>query len=338
MRHKNTVFDQIRRWRSQATPVVLAIVRDTVGSTYSKVGDFIALTASGAYQGLVSGGCVEGDLAERARRVVETGIAEDVHYDLGGEHDAIWGMGAGCDGELRIRLVPVGGSFERTLETAMVAYDHGRSGLLLIGLSDDAHFFLEDSAGGRHAGVDMAREVHALLEQRRSAVIAGGDSLAVYLRASPSILICGAAPDAEPLIEVLLLMGWQVTVVDHRPAYVADLADSDARTEVVDAAVLSEQLALQAFDAAMIMSHHLETDTRYLECIASTHHWTYIGLLGPGHRRQKLLATLSGDQRHYLDDRINGPAGIDIGAREPAGIALSIAAEMHTAFAAAGRV
>ncbi|MEL7297042.1 MAG: XdhC family protein, partial [Pseudomonadota bacterium] len=205
MRHKNAVFEQVRRWRSQRKDVVLAIVRETVGSTYSKIGDFIALTAAGAYQGLVSGGCVEGDLAERARRVADTGIAEDVHYDLGGEHDAIWGMGAGCDGELRIRLVLLDGQFESAFDAAMAAYNSGRSGLLLVGLGNDTHFFLEDSVTGRSAGVDMAPEIQTLLDDRRSAVIADGDGLAVYLRASPSILICGAAPDSVPLIDVLLL-------------------------------------------------------------------------------------------------------------------------------------
>ncbi|MEL7297130.1 MAG: XdhC family protein, partial [Pseudomonadota bacterium] len=114
--------------------------------------------------------------------------------------------------------------------------------------------------------------------------------------------------------------------------------DSEAEARVVDPAVLSEHFAGAEFDAAMVMSHHLDTDTRYLTCLAETRHWAYLGLLGPSHRRQKILATLDAGARRYLDAVISGPAGIDIGAREPAGIALSIAADMHAAFAAAGRV
>ncbi len=56
----------------------------------------------------------------------------------------------------------------------------------------------------------------------------------------------------------------------------------------------------------------------------------YIGLLGPGDRRRRLLEEL-GDVGRALDSRVHGPAGIDIGGRGPAAIALSIIAEMHQA-------
>jgi xanthine dehydrogenase accessory factor len=52
-------------WRAEGEPMVLATVYETVGSTYSKAGHRILIAASGQYQGLVSGGCLEGDLARR---------------------------------------------------------------------------------------------------------------------------------------------------------------------------------------------------------------------------------------------------------------------------------
>ena len=63
MLHKNRVFERLRTWHDQGQGMVLATVTDTEGSTYSKTGDFILIAANGDYQGLVSGGCVEGDLA-----------------------------------------------------------------------------------------------------------------------------------------------------------------------------------------------------------------------------------------------------------------------------------
>src|SRR5688572_29020319 len=57
-------------WRAAGEPLVLATVYETAGSTYSKAGHRILLAANGDYRGLVSGGCLEGDLAERARGVI----------------------------------------------------------------------------------------------------------------------------------------------------------------------------------------------------------------------------------------------------------------------------
>ena len=54
-------------WRKQQQPLVLASVFETEGSTYSKVGARMLIDAGGDYQGMLSGGCLEGDLAERAR-------------------------------------------------------------------------------------------------------------------------------------------------------------------------------------------------------------------------------------------------------------------------------
>ena len=56
----------------------------------------------------------------------------------------------------------------------------------------------------------------------------------------------------------------------------------------------------------------------------------YIGLLGPIDRRRRLLEEL-GEVGADLENRVHGPAGIDIGGRGPASIALSIIAEMHQA-------
>jgi xanthine dehydrogenase accessory factor len=75
------------------------------------------------------------------------------------------------------------------------------------------------------------------------------------------------------------------------------------------------------------MSHHLVSDRTYLEQLAATD-MAYIGLLGPRQRRARLLSDL-GETGRQLASRLHGPAGLDIGGRGPAPIALSIVAEMQ---------
>ena len=75
------------------------------------------------------------------------------------------------------------------------------------------------------------------------------------------------------------------------------------------------------------MSHHLTSDRAYLEQLATTD-LSYVGLLGPAARRDRLLSEL-GELGQSLSTRLHGPAGIDIGGRGPAAIALSIVAEVQ---------
>jgi xanthine dehydrogenase accessory factor len=101
------LIESFARWRASAEPLALATVFETAGSTYSKAGHRILIAASGDYRGLVSGGCLEGDLAERAREAIASGRSRAVTYDLRDEADELWGLGIGCNGLLRVFLQPL---------------------------------------------------------------------------------------------------------------------------------------------------------------------------------------------------------------------------------------
>jgi xanthine dehydrogenase accessory factor len=81
------------------------------------------------------------------------------------------------------------------------------------------------------------------------------------------------------------------------------------------------------FDLVVVMSHHLASDRAYLRQLAATN-IGYIGLLGPAGRRDRLMNDLS-DVADALQDRLHGPAGIELGGRGPGPIALAIVAEMQ---------
>ena len=85
-------FDE---WRKQKKELVLASVFETAGSTYSKTGARMLINSNGDFQGILSGGCLEGDLAERARKVLTSGTAQMVTYDLGLNDEELWGLGIG---------------------------------------------------------------------------------------------------------------------------------------------------------------------------------------------------------------------------------------------------
>src|SRR6187401_1236586 len=93
-------------------PLVLATVIKTGGSTYAKPGAQMLIAANGEYAGLLSGGCLEGDLREHAREVAASGTGRIVSYDLRTSTDQLFGLGAGCEGamdELLTRVSAVDG-------------------------------------------------------------------------------------------------------------------------------------------------------------------------------------------------------------------------------------
>jgi xanthine/CO dehydrogenase XdhC/CoxF family maturation factor len=94
-----------------------------------------------------------------------------------------------------------------------------------------------------------------------------------------------------------------------------------------DADAIGATLDLGAFDAAVVMSHHLASDALYLRALAARGPG-YVGLLGPSARRQKLLGEIGGAAA-ALAGRLRGPVGLDIGARTPEAIAIAIVGEVH---------
>jgi xanthine/CO dehydrogenase XdhC/CoxF family maturation factor len=89
-------------------------------------------------------------------------------------------------------------------------------------------------------------------------------------------------------------------------------------------------LDLDPYSAAVVMSHHLGADAQYLDKLARSR-ITYIGLLGPPARKERLLADL-GPLAAELTTRLRAPVGLNLGGRTPESIALSIVAEIQAAF------
>ncbi len=87
---------------------VLATVVATAGSTYRKPGARMLIMADGSYLGLLSGGCLEADLKLHAQEVLDSGIPRAIEYDMRGPDDILFGIGAGCEGAMRVLLEPAG--------------------------------------------------------------------------------------------------------------------------------------------------------------------------------------------------------------------------------------
>ncbi|HZF31120.1 MAG TPA: XdhC family protein [Gammaproteobacteria bacterium] len=345
------ILEYFDTWRARGEPLVLATVYDTLGSTYSKAGHRILIAGNGDYRGLVSGGCLEGDLAERSRAVLASDAAAAVTYDLRDEVDEVWGLGVGCNGLLRVFLQPLRRERDYQPFAAIAGCLAGgeRAGIATVVESSNAQISAGATVISRAASHEAwgfaPRDAERLAERTRSVLAAGSARVVVEegasilcapLRPIPKLLVLGAGLDAVPLVAMAAELGWFVTVADHRPAYLARGGFPRAdRALLVDPAALASSVMVDDFDAIVVMSHHLATDRKYLAQLAATRA-RYLGVLGPRARRERLVAELD-DVAPQLRARLRGPVGIDIGADSPESIALSILAELQVTLAASKR-
>jgi xanthine/CO dehydrogenase XdhC/CoxF family maturation factor len=316
-------------------PRVLATLVATAGSTYRKPGARMLIMADGSYHGLLSGGCLEADLGLHARRVLASGVARAVEYDLRGPDDVLFGLGAGCAGAMRILLEPAGPQTPAAiaLSTAAAATRRGEAATL-IAVHGPAELPLGTYPSGAAPAAELAVAARQALADARSREVTfefagkSGRAFVQFLAPPPHLLICGAGPDAKPVVAAALVLGWRVSLVDHRPAYALAERFPGADVRHADARDLRDAVDLGRCHAVVVMSHHFPSDVAYLCALAHPGSPEFIGLLGPRARRQRILEEVANLDRAF-GARIHGPVGIDIGAVTPEGIALAIVSQIH---------
>lgn len=334
--------DFFRYYVDRGEPLVLATVAQTLGSTYRKAGAQMLIAGDGRVAGLLSGGCLEADLMERAIKVLHTGQPATVHYDTRSSDDVIWGIGLGCEGAMTILLSRLdrANDHQPFNFASRCRFDQVDASFAVVTRSDNPKFplgaaFWTQNKQSAPATVAAAMDVSTPRGAGPSSRVVEADDatfLIVPIELPPRLLLLGAGPDAMPLVEIAGLMNWQVTVIDHRPAYaVADRFPRARRVVLKPSAELPRELRTGQYDAAVVMSHHLLSDQAYLAALADSS-IPYVGLLGPAPRRIRLLHEI-GDKAAKLSGRLYGPIGLDIGARSPETIALAIVAEIQAVMA-----
>lgn len=186
---------------------VLVTAVSTKGSTYRRAGARVVIADNGANNGggfglvtgLISGGCVERDLAERIETWIEAGRPQLFTYDTTQTSDILFGMGLGCRGVIEMLIEP----FEAGLLPQLVE---------------------RFAWNGREEVTFVTR-----FEDR--------DLLVEKLRPPHAVAIFGNGVDVQPVAALAESLGWTVTIHDPRTLSPDDVrARADQRE--FDAAVI----------------------------------------------------------------------------------------------------
>lgn len=260
---------------------ILATVVDLRGSGYRLPGARMLMLANGDTFGTVSGGCLEADVLERAKKVLKSGVAEMFTYDTTGDENSVFSMNMGCRGVIEILLEPIS----------------------------------KDS--------ELIAKMRAAYEDRQP-----NDEFETPI----TVMLFGAGADAVPLVRIAAELGWQVTVHDHRPAFLTEERFPDAQKLVLQPVDESPQIHADDRTAGVIMTHNYARDRFILPELLDSNAF-YVGALGPKRRTEQILEEIAANGRTFPEDklaRLFAPVGLDIGADTPESIALSIIGEIQS--------
>ena len=186
--------------------------------------------------------------------------------------------------------------------------------------------------GCRPEATEAAKE---LLREERSEVRALADGVRAFVEVLDPplrLVVCGAGHDAIPLVRAASVLGWHVTVVDDRPAFLtrARFPEAAGFVPVEDPEVAAKAAAVDERTFAVVMTHNFLRDKDYLRALLGSPA-AYIGMLGPAARTERLLMELREEGFEIAETdrrRIHGPAGLDLGGEGPEEIAQAIIAEI----------
>jgi xanthine dehydrogenase accessory factor len=334
------------QWLDEGRRVVAATLVETVGSAPLDPGAEMLVDDSGRIEGSVTGGCVEGALVEEAQGVLAGAPPRVATYGISDQQAA--DVGLMCGGTVRVFVHELEEPQRAALAATREAIEAERPvalATLLDGAGAGAKMVVTEEGTIGSLGVadlldrSVEREARGFLDEGRSAVrrfsrkgeVMGADIGVSILAFSlpPSMVIFGAIDFSAALAKIAGEVGYNVTIVDAREAFVQSPRFS-AHAEVVvdwpDRYLATRELGPS--DAVLVFTHDPKFDEPALTAALQSDAG-YIGALGSrrtqADREERLRE--SGVTEDQLA-RISSPCGLDLGARTPAETAIAVLGEI----------
>ena len=339
----------VQAWQSidlSSTPAALATVVRVEGSSYRRAGARMLVLGNGTYLGGISGGCLEGDALRRAQKGIALRRPSVITYDTTQNDDYQIGVGLGCQGIIDVLFTPlepgdpgcplaVLEDLTNIRQPAVVVTVTGTADAALLGRSclytDESSLRATFPLGNLLA--PLQNDIREALAERQSRSVVYEDLRLFIEVVLPAVHVVayGGNYDMRTLLNQARELGWDSTVVLQTARIERSLVS--AATRVIDSKGPESPL-IDEYTAVLLMSHDYRTDMHNLQRALPTCA-SYIGMLGPRKRADRLFAALA-EQGIVVGEealaRIYAPAGLDIGAATPEEIALSILAEIRAHF------
>lgn len=342
-------YAEARQSHKKAALVTLVQVE---GSSYRRPGARMLVTEDGQMTGAISGGCLEGDALRKALQVLNQQQSRLVTYDTTDEDDATMGVQLGCAGIIQVLMEPIDEQAELNPISLLKQAGSKRQAFVLA-----TGFNLADKKAGQtgtcllleenkllHAGTEdtdlkekLSASAHAALLEKKSTIATYNlhdqpmTAFIEYVPPPVSLVIIGAGNDVLPLVALAETLGWEITVIDGRPALASkDRFSASCQVFVARPEKVLEQVHIDPQTVFVLMTHNYNYDLAMLKALVNTP-VPYIGVLGPKRKLERMLTEIEQAGTALSPDqlsRVYGPMGLDLGAETAEEIALSICAEI----------
>lgn len=310
-------------WRQQGRGAVLATVIRTWGSAPRPAGSQLAIAGDGQMMGSVSGGCVEAAVVVEALEALRDGRPRLLEFGVADE-DA-FAVGLACGGQIAVLVEPVGETPGALPEALLVDLVTARAAGQAVALLTHPESHERRLTAG--PGDPMAAVIAERLRADRSGQEEDGWFVAVH-NPPLRLIVVGAVHIAQALLPMARACGYAVRLVDPRSAFGsrARFPDEALLEDWPDEAVAG--LCPDARTAIVTLTHDPKLDDPALMAALASPAF-YIGCLGSTRthaRRLTRLVAAGVDEAGIA--RLHAPVGLDIGAKSPAEIAVSIMAQI----------
>lgn len=296
------IIDQLDRLLHAGESFALATVVHVDGSAYRRPGARMLIDEHGNWWGGISGGCLEGDLLKKAQLAMRQQTIKNITYDTREDDPFQLGIGLGCQGLIEIIIDPIRDHLEEVTKQLHACLESGRAQLMQS--TWDGSLF----------------EMKEVLDQVGSFVQTGDKQVFVErIPANTRIWIVGNQFDANSLIQLCQQLAWEIHWVGNTLKMKAEIRDSVRR--YYD---WSDEMPFHAQDCLVLMTHDFDRDVHFLADKFPLNDWSYVGILGPAKRLDRIVKQIPSLQVNSL----SSPIGLDIGAEGPDEIAISIVSEI----------
>ncbi|MFI9244596.1 XdhC family protein [Streptomyces sp. NPDC053086] len=340
------ILPALERWYAARIPFGLATVVAVSRSAPRGPGAAMAVGPDNEVVGSVSGGCVEGAVFELAQEVVASGTAQLATFGYSDE-DA-FAVGLTCGGEITVLVRPVTSGTDpafgavaasvaagEPVTVATVVDGPAPRGAALAVWPDTVAGTLgtngldaavtADARGELALGASLLRHYGPHGERRE-------DTVTLFLQSfapPPRMLVFGAIDYAASVARIGDFLGYRVTVCDARPVFATPKRFPGAVEVVVDwPHRYLRSTGTDERTVICVLTHDPKFDVPLLQ-EALRRPAAYIGAMGSRrtHDERRARLTEAGLTDAELS-RLRSPLGLDLGARTPEEVAVSVAAEI----------
>ena len=340
------VFHEAANELGKEKPVVVATVIRTKGSTPQKPGAKLLVRDDGTGVGTLGGGCVEGDIWFAAKQLLKRGGgAQFQEYEL--NEDLAAQEGLVCGGTMYFLIDPVYSpegylSFAREIDDAYA----GRGDVALANLIRPApgtdaplgaKLFVrgdgttEGTLGEPSLDREAADKAHGLMVHGSNEYVIKEDGTEYFIEAyttPPQLVICGGGHVSKAIAPLAKTLGFHLFITDDREEFAnAERFPEAERVIALRPEEALPQLPINANTFIVVATRGHRYDNVALEAAARTPA-RYVGLMGSKRKTILIYEDLvrTGLPLERIKD-IRSPIGLDIHARTPEEIAVSIMAE-----------